>query len=55
MLTGVLRMGQCGEQVADLAGGQRDEIGRADQVVVIMPRACPGKLSTAAGAPFERR
>jgi hypothetical protein len=38
-----------GEQAADLAGGQPDEL----VAVVIMLSARPGKLSAGAGAPFE--
>jgi hypothetical protein len=55
MLTWMLRMGKGSEQPADLAGGQRDQLDSVGQFTLITPRAYPGKLSTAAGAPFELR
>ena len=46
----VLRLREAGEHAADLAGGEGDQL-----ALVIMPLRHPGNLSTAAGAPFERR
>ena len=43
------------QQAADLGGGHGDEVAYVVAAMVIMPQACPGKLSTAAGAPFELR
>lgn len=51
MLTGMPWIGEGGEQAADLAGGEPDQ----GIAVVVMLLACRGKLSTGAGAPFERR
>jgi hypothetical protein len=53
MLSEVLRLGEGGEQAADLACGQPDQV--LGPVLAIMLLAGPGKLSTGAGAPFERR
>jgi hypothetical protein len=50
MVTGMLRLSEAGDQAADLAGGEPDQF-----AVMVMPLLRPGKLSTAAGAPFERR
>lgn len=55
VLIWMLGMGEGGDQPADLPGGQPDEVIAAGRAVVIMLRQCPGKLSTAAGAPFEQR
>lgn len=43
------------QQAADLGGGHGDEVAYVVAAMVIMPQACPGKLSAAAGAPFELR
>jgi hypothetical protein len=43
------------QQAVDLGGGHGDEVAYVVAAMVIMPQACPGKLSTAAGAPFELR
>ncbi len=50
MVAGVPGLDGAGEEPADLAGGEADQF-----AVVVMPRPCPAKLSTGAGAPFERR
>ena len=34
-------------------GGHGDEVAYVAAAMVIMPQACPGKLSTAAGAPLS--
>jgi hypothetical protein len=44
-----------GSRCAHLGGRQRDEVACAGRAVMITRRRCPEKLSTAAGAPFERR
>jgi len=51
----VARLSEGREQAADLADGQADQVVGVDGSVLIMPLRCPGKLSTAAGAPFERQ
>src|SRR5580704_2614041 len=51
----MLRMREGCQQAADLGGGHGDEVAYVVAAMVIMPQACPGKLSTAAGAPFELR
>jgi hypothetical protein len=51
----MVRMREGGQQAADLGGGHGDEVADVVAAMVIMPQACPGKLPTAAGAPFEPR
>jgi hypothetical protein len=53
VLAAMLGVGNGGEQAAHLVGGQRDEVARVWQGVVITRRRCPGRLSTAAGAPLS--
>jgi NTP pyrophosphatase (non-canonical NTP hydrolase) len=55
VLARMLRMREGCQQAADLGGGHGDEVAYVVAAMVIMPQACPGKLSTAAGAPFELR
>ena len=55
VLAQMLRMREGCQQAADLGGGHGDEVAYVVAAMVIMPQACPGKLSTAAGAPFELR
>jgi hypothetical protein len=50
MVAGVPGLDGAGEELADLAGSEVDQL-----AVMVMPRRCPAKLSTGAGAPFERR
>ena len=51
MVVWVAGLGGVSEQAADLAGGEPGQI----VAVMIMLLACPGKLSTGGGAPFELR
>jgi hypothetical protein len=51
MVVGVALLGAVGEQSADFAGGEPDQV----LVVVITLLRCRGKLSSGAGAPFESR
>jgi hypothetical protein len=51
----MLRMRKGCQHAADLTGGQGDEVAYVVAAMVIVPQACPEKLSTAAGAPFELR
>jgi NTP pyrophosphatase (non-canonical NTP hydrolase) len=51
----MLRMREGCQQAADLGGGHGDEVAYVVAAMVIMPQACPGKLSAAAGAPIKLR
>jgi hypothetical protein len=42
----MLRMREGCQQAADLGGGHGDEVAYVVAAMVIMPQACPGKLSS---------